>query len=350
MSIYEYIIYFCLFISLSPIRNNKAIFFSLTFLLIIVAAIRGLSVGTDTATYFDIFSTINQPYSPYSHYNNTEYIFVLWNKLFHNVLNYDLYLISVYTLIVSLFSYVIYKYSTSKILSLFLLIALGYYTGSFNVMRQYIAMAIMLYGMTTLNDTTSNKPSYKFWILLLIAFFIHHSSLICTVLYFINKVSINKKIIIATVITTFIFGFFFSNHVSQYISQFTNLTNDYADYLLIYNEGERNLVANLGVNSIFLVTLFFSKQKTDSSIFMKSYFLYVCIFNLFGAMGFLGRVALYFAISQIIIIPCVLNEINKPSHKILYSIIIITYAICGFYMLTLRIDEILPYHIRYILW
>lgn len=350
MNIYEYLIYFCLICSLLPLRNNKLILLCTTLLLIIIASIRDISVGTDTIAYFNIFSTINHPHSIYSLYDKTEYLFVLWNKFCYSTLNYDLYLISVYTLIISLFCYVIYKCSTIRMLSLFLLVTLGYYTGSFNIMRQYVAMAIMLYGMTTLNDTTSNKPSYKFWILLLIAFFIHHSSIICAIFYFINKITFNKKLIITTVVASFILGFFFSNLVSQYIAQFTDIAGDYTAYLVAYNDEARNLLANLGINCMFLVTIFLSRQKTDSSIFMKSYFLYIVMFNLLGSMGFLGRIYWYCATSQIIIIPNVLDATKKNSYKIMYTTLIIIYAISIFYMLTLKLDEILPYHSRYIIW
>ena len=67
----------------------------------------------------------------------------------------------------------IWKESPSPILSIFLFIGMTFYMGSLNTVRQYVAVAILLYGLTFF----FNKDKFRFLFFALIAALFHKSAL-----------------------------------------------------------------------------------------------------------------------------------------------------------------------------
>lgn len=328
----------------------------MVFVMLVVAAIRGMDVGTDTINYYDEF--IYQTSTDFSDKGEKEIVYSYINYFFRKFLNYDLYMFFMYGLILIPVAIVIKKKSTNLFLSLFLLIACGFYTNSFNVMRQFVSVSIMLLGLLLLEY--DNKKRYLFWLLLIFAYFIHNSSLILFPLYFLRKASISKLWMSSIVIVSFIIGFFLNNLLGDFYHYLAELEvggrlNSYFEY---ESSSTRNFITNFGMNVVFLILLLFVSNNYKDSIFFKAFFISMIVFNFVGNMYYMTRLTFFYSITQIICIPIILSELlnrikqQQPRQRVNYFVLqsvvfvvlIFGYSLMRFYMKELTL--FLPYEVR----
>lgn len=344
MSIYEVIAFISLLLALpkDKIRNSRALAYISIGTLIVIAAIRGLSVGTDTYSYCEDFKSANTVF--YGRTSSSEPLFALYTFLCKQYLNYDWYMFITYGLIVCLFLWVAYKKSTIFPLSIFLFVACEFYLSSFNGMRQYLAAAFIFLSLYYL-DNKSKWDTIIFFILAFAAFLIHNTSLVVLLLFILRKYESSVLLQFSLVIGSFIVGFFLSE---WFWVHFQSLIPD-AGRLGVYLEytgGSRNLVSNLGANIMFLAVMYLSDKKTQSSIFYKAYFVSMIVFNLVGGMYLLTRLTDNLAVAQIVIIPMVLRQTKNDLFKYGFLALLLVYALSRFYIKGLSNPDILPYVVR----
>lgn len=351
MSIYEVILYVCLFAGLaSKFRQSKASLYIISFLLFIIAAMRGLNVGVDTINYYNEYKyTTNLDFSEKI---ESEYLFWYLTYLFRKYLNYDWYMIFNYLCIIAPVALIIRKYSPNYFFSLFLYIGCGFYMDSFNVMRQFLATSILFITFIFLEKDT--KVRYLFWPFLIMAYFIHNSSLIVAPLFFIRKIDLSKTIMGAVVLLSFFIGFFVNNYVSDLFQSMVGLAGRFDTYLEYTADEQRNFITNFGMNLVFLVSLWLATVKTKQTIFFKAFFVSMIVFNLVGNMYYMTRLTFYYSIAQIICIPLIVADMSrqyKKEHDInimiklsIFLFMIVGYGLARFYMKELPLY--LPYSFR----
>src|SRR5690606_16453571 len=98
--------------------------------------------------------------------------------------------ISATFIIFSIFVF-IYKYSPNIYLSVLLFVTIGGYFTSHNITRQYIAIAICLYGFSYI----IKRNPIKYFLVVLVAISFHTSSIIMMPLYLLAKIPITRKLI-----------------------------------------------------------------------------------------------------------------------------------------------------------
>lgn len=115
-------------------------------------------------------------------------------------------------------------------------------------------------------------------------------------------------------------------------------------YLDAYG-GERNILPNLGINSVFILSYILSKTKKN--LYLKLYFFYIILFNLFGSMGQGNRIFLYLQIPIIIIIPWIYYRIKNRIIANAYLGYTLMYAAATAYISFSRnTADIIPYIMR----
>ena len=111
-------------------------------------------------------------------------------------------------------------------------------------------------------------------------------------------------------------------------------------------DGSRNLISNLGLNVVFLFTLFLANSKTTNTLFFQSYFLSVIIFNVVGNFHWLTRLTDNFALSQMIVFPIVYSTTKNKLLRYSFLLTIILYCLARFYMKGISNPDVLPYYMR----
>ena len=341
MNIYEVLVYSILiaFLLFSRKTTEKKLLNIFVVVLIIIAAFRGLYIGTDTQSYYYTFMHDEK---------SIDLLFDSWGMFCHKWLNYDWYMFLTYSYIIGMFTYLSMKKSPLALFSLFIFVSCEFYLASFNAFRQYISAATIFLIIYILDSNLENKRKIIYATILVIAnTFIHHSSLVVLLLFILLPFKINKSIQSISVIASFLIGFFFTSYLMPYFNVLAPFLGDLGSYLTRdIEDGSRNLISNLGLNIVFLITLFLANENTRQTVFFKSYFLSVIIFNIVGNFHLLTRLTDNFALSQMIVFPVVYSTTKNKLLRYSFLLTIILYCLARFYMKGISNPDVLPYYMR----
>lgn len=234
----------------------------------------------------------------------------------------------------------IYKQSNDIKLSIFLFLTWGYYFFTFNTIRNYLALAIVVYSIIYLFD----KKYYKFIFWVLIASLFHKSALICLPFYFIASKKINKQtylLILMVSILLFLFKDFLRDVAFWFYPQYEGTVYD-SGRVSIFNILKSSAVLLFGV-------LYYRRIKSDFKL--RTYFnlnvFSLIIYTSLYWIPEISRIGFYFNIVMIFLIPNLTILINKKDRFIIklliysFSMILFILLMKDFYNPTIRL---LPYN------
>lgn len=331
----EYIILGILLI-IACIFSNKRQFINVAFIyMIILGMMRGLEVGTDHLGYESDFYLIKtfKSMNVMRHDFEVGYVsFILLFKKFSN----DYLTFASLAIPVTLWGFwrFIEAFKVNKAYSLSLFYFSGMYFATFNVMRQMMAIGVILGFINWL----LNKKYLKFGVLIIvISLLFHKSTLISLVLipihyYSAKHAELPKKyiaIVAGVCFTAFFVGREFVQNTSLAILFSIGLGDRYDGYLSGMSEGEiSNLTATM-LTIYFLIWLYF--KKTNKNVFITwIYFIYITSFNLFQMLDTAaGRISYPFWAFILVTIPKLIEELNGRK-KIIFIIISVIFYISYF--------------------
>ena len=342
MTIFELLLYICLLFSVfKKTRNSNILIVFLLCIMVGIAAFRSIDIGVDTIHYYEDYLFAVSMHS-LSDKQAGELLFAFMTYVFRNYLNYDWYMLFWYSCIIFSAGFVIIKSSKNKFLSLFLFIACCFYTNSLNVMRQFVSSFLMFIAMYEYTKENFNK--YKIMLICVVCYFIHNSSLILWPLFFVKKMDMSKILQLSLVLGSFVLGFFLTRYLYVIFEILSTYAGRFGGYLLYEGDGERNFISNLGVNIMFIATLFIASPNTIKTVYFKAYFISMVLFNIVGSMYYLTRITDLYAIAQIICLPTAIYEYKNRTGKYIYILLLISYALSRFYIKGLY--PFLPYDFR----
>lgn len=346
-------------------EKRKKVFIIISFgLMGLIAALRKYTVGTDL-TYLYVKKFYDIAILSFTQLSkvNMEYGYVVLNKILSLIWN-NIQILIIFT---SIFIYYIYgrfilKNSNNVFFSTSLFILLNLYFMSMNIIRQQIAVAIILVGYEFLK-----KNRYiSFIIFVFIASLFHQSALICLVyIAFYNRKFTIKSIVIGIMILAISLFFY-----KDFINIFTNLQNflglnvnkDYNMYITSQKYGvgiiNLNSISSIVLSSaIFLFCLYYMKivkfeGKTEIEEKNNNFYLYMTlIYTIISInsmnMVIIGRLQYYFFPFVLIILPkafkYITNKFNKKIFEGLLFIPIIAKFIYIFFFLAGTLYGVMPY-------
>ena len=303
------------------------------------------NVGTDYLSYVELFDDIIS--SPLVFNFRLEPVFIIISKVISVFTNNPLWLFVITSFIITIFIFkASIKSTTYYELSIFLFIAFGFYTSSFNIVRQWMAASILLYAYVYLNRN-NNK---KFFIYSLLAFCCHYSSIIIFPAYLFIKKTRSDKIRLL-----FMFlGILLYNltdiivRVLQTITLNIGILNKYYKYL---NLGE-NLEGSMFVFPMFCVLtyilyLFFKKSINRKSINIEVYINALVVGFIVSMIGqkimIFSRLQFFFINTLIIILPQIVYSMKPKNRIIFYSMFVILGIMFYLYSLMKNGGHPLPY-------
>lgn len=320
----------------SYLHLNKFFLILNLILIIIFATIRSFSVGGDLATYIYFYRLVgiikNYSLSFVSKIIGMEYGFSLLVIICNNLFNERILL-----LIVSLLTYIpifhfIKKYSSNYCLSILIFLCFELYNQSFNIMRQFIAIGILL-----LSFQYIKKQSFlRFFMIVLLASLFHKTALIFLFFYPLYRI---KKIPNYFYFIYFIFFsafFIFGKEITDILTYIL-----YSKYM-----GERS--GNYGLSILINITIIISfilvqkyngDYQSDQTFFIIMA-LMCLLFNVLGLQSDLfTRIMFYFKIFYIVSIPNMIDSIKnnlvKNSAFYFISCLFVIYYIHALYSSTL---------------
>lgn len=303
-------------------------------------------VGTDTFTYIDIFNSDNGiplirllNNSDWKEPLNTLFIYI--GNQFNN---YHVYFF-LYGLLTTYIMYKALEFFLSdnpQLLSLsFFLYLMMFYPQSLNIMRQELALSIIVYAYRFIIQ----KNILKYMCSIFIAAGFHFSALIAMPIYFIiNKNGNINKIFMSLISVALLL---FTNKISVFFTSISEIEGfQRYDQYANFNGDINNRIFFLYLLIYIIIFAFINKVEINkvSKNLLYALLIIGLIAELTGFVSpFIKRIALYFDISQIILLPYIAQCFIRKSSKYIVNIFIIVGAIMYYIALFVVLKQVQIY-------
>ena len=247
----------------------------------------------------------------------------------------------------------IFDQSNDIVFSLLILFISRYYFISLNVIRQLVAMAIILYALKYLKEGKNTK----YIIFNLIAFTMHRSALICLIFLFVPKIDLTKTKYLLMFLGALILVYGL-NHIGVIRNQITLLlvnSSKYSTYVQEYNSGGyyagRSFILYQTILNflVYIMEWYASRENITDDITYKIYLniqaltLMVCM--IFNAVPLIERIYWYFGFIQILSIPYTIKMYSRQLPRLVWSFIIVLFmgVFCVYDIFVMHDHQVVPY-------
>lgn len=320
-----YVIDLALVFLLSAILNprssdgRKKLFVALSVgILGATAACRGASVGIDTEVYYRAFSSVDYADS----YYEPGFLALIWLL---NCFTDNPQILIVTTSLFSFFSVGVFIYDNSKnpLLSIVLFVSLLLFASYMNLMRQAMAISVLLFAYRFL----VTKRYILFAVLVMIASMFHFSALVWLLLLPLTQVKYTEKTALVYVVALLVSAFM----SSQLVKAVALIFGKYGGYLDSKWGGGNSLAAPVMAAMDFSL-LFFSwceireigkMQKADFDLLLHGSTIAVLLQVLASVLNIFQRLVPYFSVFLIILVPNALEEAPPKVKTLLITLIVV---------------------------
>ena len=334
-------------------RKRRGILYGIMAIMIptLLASFRIEGVGTDTMYYVKNNFICAVSSSTFNEFNNLYTLEFLYNLMVFIVSRFTSNIHFLYFAIQLFICGFVYlacydERKVTPIWSSYGLFLFLYYNRSLNMVRQSIALAIILYAF----KYVKNKKMLKYFMLVFIAYLFHKTAIIALVIYPLTRLINNKKsfifkltIFVCSII--FIFGY---REIMLFLIENHIVPKKYLFYVI--GSESTILLIELVKKGLFLIIIFlFSKNLKQKYSFNSVYIYYMILDFLLYLVGFYAnyaqRVSYYFGYFDIFLLSqiplCIKDNLNKKLITIILVIFFIIYFIL--YYIILGYDSTYPY-------
>lgn len=329
MGLYIFIACVLLITARMPLKGSTS--FVVFFLLLIVSALRSYYVGTDTANY--LFNNIEQGNFERYLSEPLSYVLLVFSP------NHEFFIFAQSALVL-LPLFLIHRKFENPYLVITLYYLLGFYLFSFNISRQMIAAAFVLLGLTYYKE----KNWLAYITFMSIAFGFHNSSIVALILPICDRyLQLYKRNVYFLLPLTFIVGVIAP---TLFFSFFSSFLGNYVEYGTDEYAGGFSL-NRLLLNFFYLFIYNSSSKEGRNSIYMKSMFISIVLYNLLTFSGVVNRVAMYFSIADIILLSQ--NRYINRNYKKKFMLAVYFYAFSYFSLVLINnLGGVVPYEINHV--
>ncbi|MDR1606647.1 MAG: EpsG family protein [Streptococcaceae bacterium] len=335
----------------TPMMHNHTFYFiGLSLVLILFAGLRGDSVGSDTGTYKIYYMHLSSYYEPG--------FVALQNFFAQHGFSFTSFKVLVSFLTVGPIMFTINKLSPYKFLSVYLFFATYSYFYSFNIMRQYVALAFILVAVYFILWVIKH-PIGKYAICLIaiiVTYNFHKSSIVISPLLLLGMIKMSERwqkrmLIIGAILLVCLPPL--SAQMLSHIPGMTTILKFFADgdspfmqnrsgtlrYLLSFVKG------GLVFFMLWLANINKASSLAEQYLYRVALILFILYSFKFNAPAF-TRIMQYADGLLIFIIPFLLSKIEQKKWRL-----VLTVGVVGFFFVNLlaglqmNIGEIAPYHI-----
>ena len=302
-------------------REAGQFYFIATLILICVSGLR-YRVGTDYGAYYNLYEDYAEKLTvALKTLDEPGYPFLAWIAV--RTINdpaTPIFFAAIITIGLPLI--VIYNNSSDLVLSISLFITMGFWHGSFNGVRQYLAAAILFCGHNYLKE----RKLFRYLTVVFIAFLFHKSAAVMAVLYITTNRKIDIKNIAFTAVATFTLM-----QAYDRIFELANWVMD-ASYSLenAYISTTVNILRVFVACSPMLLFLIFYSNRTRTK--EDEFYLNLVIFHAVLSLvtwhsALLYRIGIHTTAFQTIAIPKLLSKFPDKDKSVLRLVIIVLFTI-----------------------
>ena len=319
-------------------NKNKNIYLILVFFqLFFVSAFRSPEIGVDTSMYYSFFSGLNylSEYHIWNIYFEKGYI--LFNIIVNFIFNFNQSIIMITSLIILILITLFIKNNSRNLwLSVYFFITLMFFYNSINILRQFIAMAIVINSIYFVRK----QKLVPFLLLIGLAYSFHTSALIFIIVYFFARMKFTLKKVLYSIFFA-IGSFFVLFPIIQWVMLKLPRYSGYTKFFQSYELG--NIINTLIYASILILSLivnYYKKpilnnigtnldyKRSNENIFTFIILTATILSFLSIRMSILGRIVDYFSLFSIVFIPNVISCIKDKYLRLIvtFFIMCLTFA------------------------
>ncbi|MDD3231005.1 MAG: EpsG family protein [Oscillospiraceae bacterium] len=320
----------------------------------LLMGLRAPSVGTDAANYARIFVRIGTQ-SDWINTIKSAPVYNIYNKILYWLVPHEQAVLMVTAIIIcAAVAVFIYHFSDNVVISTYCYIALYFYFTSFNISRQFMAMAFLLYSACLLKQ----KRSVFGWIMAIGAVGIHNTAIVFLPFLLLKEHTMTRRrttrLLIGGVALEIGVTLLFVRAVSLFAALFPR----YAMYLnglnnhSVLEQGQGNNIIlglfYLGVLAVALFILYYKKEYLTKQREQRLQLL--TVISLFSVLSYLlltknlavMRVQRYFEVYLICLIPAVVEPFRRMRYLI-YFLLVLILLLPLFFQLAGNLSGVLPY-------
>ena len=227
---------------------------------------------------------------------------------------------------VSLMVITILKNSEMYWLSVLLYVFLGDWSGSFNGIRQYLAVAVLFAGHRYIKE----KKLFHWLLTVVIATTFHITAIIGVFFYFYPRIKLSVKSIVVSVIAAYI-GLNIYDRIFELIGLLKQdeliLEGEKATYILNAINPLRIAVAWVPVAFFLVFMKYYDIKQEQFRFYMNMSILNACLMTTAMNSAYLGRVGSYTSAYNALVWPLLLKPIKKESRGIFIFVMLICYML-----------------------
>ncbi|MBQ8472246.1 MAG: EpsG family protein [Bacilli bacterium] len=319
--------------------ENKKYFTIIFIFLVLFLVLRSPSVGVDTDNYKKIFEYCHEvDFLKLFTHGRHEVAYKYYCKFISTIYNnYSFFLMVTSVLSMIGVYYFIKDNSKNYLNSLLIFITFNFYGYFFGILRQSLAISILLYSL----KFVKNRKLLKFLLAVFLASLFHKTALVFLPIYFVYNLKINKKIIITWAVFIGVFLIFKNvilNFIFEYIYKPESLE-------ALSGDGYKMLILLFAVS---IASYFYQdkllKQDKNNQLFINMTFIATIIQVLATIFSTAYRVTLYYSFAIIIVIPNILKLIENKKLRIILTILMYLVLILYFYLMTTKLVNYVEYH------
>ena len=316
------------------VRKNRLVYICTYFFLLLLGGFRGIDVGTDTNNYQKIYETLHNDAAVSYVMTQIEPLWVLLNILVINL--YDNFQVIIFLGIFGAITPVfirLWKSCDHPYVGVLFYVLLYYYFSSYNVVRQMIAVSIIFYSYPFWN----NGKYPKAYICTIVAALFHVTAIFAIFIPLFKKIKLQISLIIFILPITYVLGVVVMPHIIPLLP----LGGKYVLYLESDSGGSFSITRLL--LNVFFVVLVVASRGEGKDLYFKMLLVGILCYNLFPFHPALGRSALFFMFSQLIIYS---NLARYKLNSISVIIIILSYGLFYYYVLLAGNNcDVIPYRL-----
>lgn len=338
----EYVIIF-LFASVLYFKKNEEKpgfgFYIFLILLILISGLRDMIGGYDVYIYSEIYESPYEFLAIYDQFELGFRAYYLFLRIFSDNRHFMLFMTA--TIMMSLFFYNLKKHSPLVYFSIFILFC-KFYLMSFVYLRQGIAMGVVWLALPFIFD----RKYIKFFLLILVAFFLHKSSIIFLPMFLLANIRLkNIHLLLIAVIALIVSLTPLSTLLLENLAE---SVDDSKVSVYISKSGGINFFYLLEALLLVILLLKFKTKFYETkwgTLIMNGFFAYIIISIVALTNASFVRFTWYYFIFLAVALPYIYNFIQDKKSKNAFKLLVFLYFGLLYFRLLFLYDDgdLMPY-------
>lgn len=295
--------------------------------LTILASVRDVTTGVDVVGYAAAFHYLGELSWKDLFQYGWEPGYLAYNKILSLFFSDEQALLVVTGILTtSGYTLFIYRYSKTPWLSFFLFICLAYFSMSISILRQSLAMVIILNSLKYVLE----KKKVKYFLCVGLASLFHTTALICVPIYFLPKLKISIKYFVIALLVSFVIMKIFGRELVAY-----SVLSFKESYLGMIESGQGYAMLLLLIFATGCGLLISKIESGEDKLFFHL-MIFACCLQFFATQfSLLARLVSYFAVAMIIFIPNVITSLRNSEYRMMGNVLCVCLCIAYYYLLIL---------------